>query len=422
MIKELHIETDAVATALKTNLETAANRHSMTLKALRENQEQPSDFPVSSLQADKIETLVKELYQRADELVKKVDKETKEKTTQNLQELKARETLGKHEKVIIDEIDRKAKIAAYELCLRDTRTNMITRKSTELTKEVVTNQLKKSFIEELKTFRFTHVEVELQEAGGERGALYHKLILTRAPGIELPKVVSEGEARCLSIAAFFAELSTADDPSAILFDDPVSSLDHKWRDSVARRLVEEAKTRQVIVFTHDIVFLLALHKYAEEQRVESYDQHLRRERLGAGVCEEELPWVAMKVSKRIGVLNKNWQTADKLHRKGNVKAYEREAKLIYDLLRQAWERGLEEILLDGTVERFREDIQTKKVKKLFDITAQDCQQLEKGMTKCSNWLHDQAPAAKEDIPGPDELKTDIEALEAWVREIRRRRK
>ncbi|MDP3617342.1 MAG: AAA family ATPase, partial [Rhodoferax sp.] len=63
-----------------------------------------------------------------------------------------------------------------------------------------------------------------------------------------------GEQRCLSIAAFFAELSTADDPSGIVFDDPVSSLDFQWRGSVAQRLVEESKRRQVIVFTHDVVF------------------------------------------------------------------------------------------------------------------------------------------------------------------------
>lgn len=107
----------------------------------------------------------------------------------------------------------------------------------------------------------------MQEAGGERGALYHKLVLTRAPGIELPKIVSEGEARCLSIAAFFAELSTADDLSTILFDDPVSSLDHKWRRNVASRLVEEAKRRQVVVFTHDVVFLLALQRFADEKKL-----------------------------------------------------------------------------------------------------------------------------------------------------------
>jgi wobble nucleotide-excising tRNase len=33
-----------------------------------------------------------------------------------------------------------------------------------------------------------------------------------------------------------------------VYDDPVSSLDYKWREGVARRLVQEAKTRQVIVF------------------------------------------------------------------------------------------------------------------------------------------------------------------------------
>lgn len=141
----------------------------------------------------------------------------------------------------------------------------ITAKSTAVTKVVVTQQLKNSFQNELANLKFKHVEVELTEVSGEYGKLYHKLILKRAPGVELPKVVSEGEARCLSIAAFFAELSTADDPSAILFDDPVSSLDYRWREGVACRLVEEAKTRQVIVFTHDIVFLLILRQLAERR-------------------------------------------------------------------------------------------------------------------------------------------------------------
>ena len=136
--------------------------------------------------------------------------------------------------------------------------------------------------------------------------------MTRAPGVELPKVVSEGEQRCLSIAAFFAELSTADDPSGIVFDDPVSSLDYKWREGVARRLVQEAKTRQVIVFTHDVVFLLLLKQFAEEQGVEQLDQHVRQLSKGAGVCAEELPWVALPVKKKIGYLKNEWQAADKL--------------------------------------------------------------------------------------------------------------
>ena len=372
---------------------------------------------------NKVEGLAKQLDQRVERLGKQSMRGAKEKIIANQRELKARETLGKNEALVLGEIRRKAKIAAYELCSRDTRTNAITRKSTTVTKEAVTKQLKESFGAELEKFRFTHVEVELQEAGGERGALYHKLILKRAPSIELPKVVSEGEARCLSIAAFFAELSTADDPSVILFDDPVSSLDHKWRTSVAERLVQEASSRQVIVFTHDIVFLLSLHRFAEERKIQLQDQHLRRERIGAGVCEDRLPWAATKVKKRIGVMKADWQAAEAQYRAGKRHAYERQAIVIYGLLRESWERALEEVLLDGVVERYRESVQTKQIRSIADITMKDCEELEAGMTKCSKWLpgHDQAGAENEEIPDPIELQADIDALETWVTIIRQRR-
>src|SRR5262249_9875324 len=157
---------------------------------------------------------------------------------------------------------------------------------------------------------FRHVEVELKEQGGSEGVFYHKLVLTRAPGVDLPRVVSEGEQRCLSIASFFAELSTADDPSGIVFDDPVSSLDFQWRNAVARRLVQESKKRQVIVFTHDVVFLLAFRQFAEESGIEPLDQHVRHLMNGAaGVCRDDLPWVAMPVRKKIGYLKNCWQEA-----------------------------------------------------------------------------------------------------------------
>ena len=79
-------------------------------------------------------------------------------------------------------------------------------KSTAVTKIVVSQKLKQSFKDELMHLGFGHVEVELREAGGADGVLSHKLVLTRAPGVELPLVVSEGEQRCLSIAAFFEEV------------------------------------------------------------------------------------------------------------------------------------------------------------------------------------------------------------------------
>ena len=232
-----------------------------------------------------------------------------------------------------------------------------------------------------------------------------------------------GEQRCLAIASFFAELSTADDHSAIVFDDPVSSLDYKWREGVARRLVEEANTRQVIVFTHDVVFLLQLKHLAEETEVEQRNQHVRNLPGGAGVCAEELPWVALKVKSRVGHLRKLSQDAEKLHRDGHQDAYERAAVEIYGYLREAWERALEEVLLGGVVERFRSTVQTRQVALLQDITRDDCRAVESAMTKCSRWLrgHDEAPAARAPVPDPPELKIDIDMLADFLAAIRKRR-
>lgn len=423
-IKEIRIEHAEVADAVTDALATNDRRRKVVMLALSEDKDLPADVPALAKVAQEVDALAGQIAERIETLRASTTDDPRKRMTDEVSELRARRVLAKHEQAVLDEIERKKKHAAYGLCIDDTRTQAITQKSTAVTKTAVSQKLKKGFRDELELLAFRHVEVELIEAGGTEGVLYHKLILTRAPGAELPKVVSEGEQRCLSIAAFFAELSTADDHSGIVFDDPVSSLDYKWREGVARRLVLEAKTRQVIVFTHDVVFLLLLKQFAEECAVEQLDQHVRHLSRGAGVCAEELPWVALKVAKRIGHLKKLLQDADKLHRDGNQSAYEREASLIYGYLREAWERGLEEVLLGGVVERYRPGVQTQQIGRIADITAEDCRTVETAMTKCSKWLpgHDQAAAARADIPDPAALKADIDTLENWVNGIRGRRR
>ena len=64
-------------------------------------------------------------------------------------ELKSRKILGENETHVLAEIERKKKLAAYGLCSIDTNTQSITMKSTAITKVVVTDQLKKTFKEEL---------------------------------------------------------------------------------------------------------------------------------------------------------------------------------------------------------------------------------------------------------------------------------
>ena len=335
--------------------------------------------------------------------------------------LETRALLAREIRRVEEEVERLKRLAAYDQCLSDTNTHAITRKSSEVTRAVVTDSLAESFQEELMALGFTHVDVALEPTGGERGALYHQVVLTRAPATPLANVLSEGEARSLAIAAFFSELSTAADPSAILFDDPVSSLDHHWRENVALRLAVEAANRQVVVFTHDIVFLIALTEAAEESGVAIQHQFVRREHAGPGVASADLPWAAMRLKERIGVLRRLHQDASALFRSAPRAEYDAEAQRIYELLRKAWERGVEEVLIGGVVERYRKTIQTQQISRLAAITEQDCEELERGMTKCSRWLHDQAAAEQVAVPEPDELSTDIEALATWRSSINSRR-
>jgi hypothetical protein len=339
-----------------------------------------------------------------------------------LKELEARLGLKEHLQIIIDEIERKKRLAAYRQCLDDTSTYAITRKSTELTKELVTDRLRDTFREELQKLDFKHLQVEVQAAGGAKGALFHRLAFINAPGVAVTDVLSEGESRALSLAAFLTELSTAPSTSAIIFDDPVSSLDHIWRERIARRLVMEATERQVIVFTHDLLFLRLLIDEAGRATVQCDHQYIRRD-AQPGLCSPDLPWIAMRVKERIARLRDRWQTADKVHRTASPEEYERLAREIYALLREAWEQAIVEILLNDVVERFRPSIQTQRVKSLHDISSDDCKTIDDAMTECSRWIlgHDQAAADGTPIPGAAELKEMINGLDRWVKQVRNRR-
>ncbi len=411
-LKEIRIEHEVVADAISAALTSNEKRRAAILSALTEDKDMAADRVALVSVTAEAEGVSVQIDERIKTLRTSANDQTRKRMTTEAQELRARKLLAAHQQAVLDDIERRKKYAAYGLCIDDTKTQAITAKSTAVTKTVVSQKLKKSFHDELVNLSFRHVEVELKELGGADGVFYHKLVLT-----------SEGEQRCLSIAAFFAELSTADDPSGIVFDDPVSSLDFQWRNGVAWRLVQESQKRQVIVFTHDVVFLLSLRQYADELGVEPLDQHVRYQSKGAGVCAEELPWVALPVKKKIGYLNNGWQAADKLSRDGHQDAYEKEAKYLYGLLREAWERALEEVLLGGVVERYRPGVQTQQIAQIADISDVDCRAVETAMTKCSTWLpgHDKAAAARAPVPATGELKADIDALANWVAEIRKRR-
>jgi hypothetical protein len=283
--------------------------------------------------------------------------------------------------------------------------------------------LRERLATEIRTLGATYLPVELDSPGARLGQKRFKISLHGAPdNTQVRHVLSEGEFRCIALAGFLAELSTEQSGSALIFDDPVCSLDDQWRRKVAYRLVQLASERQVIVFTHDIVFLTYLVGYCEAQGIQPRQSYLHRGPSQPGECIDGVPWEAMKVSKRIGLL-KNWlQAAEATYGRQGRDAYEPEARRIYERLREAWEHAVEEVLLNGVVIRFSREIHTQQLNTLTDITEDDIRTINHGMTKASQFLHDQAAAAAEPVPGPDELRSDVNSLETWVSQVRQRRR
>jgi energy-coupling factor transporter ATP-binding protein EcfA2 len=83
-------------------------------------------------------------------------------------------------------------------------------------------------------------------------------------------ILSEGEQKVIALADFFAETNITTINRGIIFDDPVTSLDHKRKEIIAKRLVEESVKKQVIIFSHDIVFIKYLEGYANKYKGETY--------------------------------------------------------------------------------------------------------------------------------------------------------
>lgn len=240
------------------------------------------------------------------------------------------------------------------------------------------------------------------------------------------KVLSEGERKIIALAGFFAQVDVMPSQSTIVLDDPVTSLDHKWRESVARRIINEACKRPVIVFTHDPRFCSYLTVHAKQKEVGIVYRTVRRKGNATGIIVDGLDWGACKTRQRVKILQ---EEADALKAKrdgGDFKddySLDLEIRACYGRLRSTWERAVEEVLLAGVVERMNPPVHTQLLRKISDIEDNDIAIVEQSMSKCSTVIdaHDDPMAAPAQCPTIEELVTDIDVLKQWMKTINKRR-
>ena len=423
VIDELTTEDNAFKTSITELVESLELRKMQFLNPNAENA-----FPAIDEASVKYgEDILEALNNDVNELAGKDDEshgELIKQKEQELAELESRKLVTDNKENIIANISRYIFENKLKVIEEVTKTTQVTLLSNELSKATIIEPLVKCFEDELNKFGFDRFNVKVKTRGSSSQQL-SKLEIIDGSNNVVAEIASEGEQRCIAIACFMAEIISDGRRSAVIFDDPVNSLDHRWREDIGKRLVEESLERQVVVFTHDIVFYKYLLECVDKTTGALATQiRLDRNRKHTGIVDHTPPWDALPIKARIGQLNVAYQTLEKVDRTGTELEYSQHSYGFYNSLREAWERLVEEKLFNNVVTRFGRSIQTLRITKLIDdITQADYDTIKQGMSNCSTFFrgHDTATGLQQRPRKIIEVKADLDLICNLLIDLNKRR-
>ncbi len=214
------------------------------------------------------ETLLAGLLARINEDVVRLEKED---TTAAILALELERQTLRHREVLTQLLPSiKTHVVDAKWCAQAERAKSalsprhITEKEKELFGEIIGESYRTLFSKECGHLGCS-MPIELQTAG-QKGKTVRSLAMKG--GHQPDEILSEGEQKAVALADFLTEVTLNPANAGIALDDPVTSQDHERKNLIATRLVNEARKRQVIVFTHDLPFLNQIIFHAEAEGVE----------------------------------------------------------------------------------------------------------------------------------------------------------
>lgn len=390
----------------------------------------PSDFtdipelanPVAASLGTEIEKLEKEAVtddeaakndqSRGDQRLRRDHLKDRKKLADDLETILAR----------LSDLDERSKLLA---CCNAVETGSVSRIMTTLRRSLVMQNLETRILAEIEALALTHIPFAVNDRSKD-GQSYFEVGLSTPQAIANNRVLSEGEQRALALACFLAEVGGDTSQQGMIIDDPVSSLDHVRIRRVAARLVKEAANgRQVIIFTHNLLFFNEVVDAAAQVTppvpiVKNYVN--KSEAAGFGlISETDEPWINQAVTKRIENLRKRLKTFDPIE-DFSTEDWRRTAKDFYTDLRETWERLVEEVLLGKVVERFSSDVRTQSLRGVV-IDDEDHKQVFWAMKRVSERSgHDMAAGKAIPAPTPTDMKSDLDMIESFRLEASKRKK
>nr|VFJ65749.1 MAG: hypothetical protein BECKDK2373C_GA0170839_11357 [Candidatus Kentron sp. DK] len=340
-------------------------------------------------------------------------KDNREEIRKKLNSLQARKWLSENHTAIEEEVDRLERLNRIQKAKKSTNTKALSQKKGELAEALITDAFVQRFNAELKALGASQVKVDLVKSKVSRGRVLHKLQLRGASQSGLADVLSEGESRIVSIAAFLADVTGKSNQAPFIFDDPISSLDQSYEEAVVQRLIELSQDKQVIVFTHRLSLLGTVRHFAKKKSIKPDVVSIRSVDWGTGE-PAPIPLSQSDIKSALNTLmDQQYRDAKKKNENGEFEQAEILLKSICSDFRTLVERSIENDLLCGVVQRFQRSVDTLKLKELAKLKDADINLLDSLMTKYSGFEHSQPAESPVNLPEPDKLLEDMTELRRW---------
>lgn len=328
--------------------------------------------------------------------------------------------MSEHRAAIDEEVARLKLLNQIQEAKKSANTKALSQKKGELAEALITDAFVQRFNSELKVLGASQVKVDLVKSKVSKGRVLHRLQLRGASQNGLTDVLSEGENRIVSIAAFLADVTGKSNKAPFIFDDPISSLDQSYEEAVVQRLIELSQDKQVIVFTHRLSLLGTVRHFAKKKNIKPDVVSIRSADWGTGE-PAPIPLAQSDIKSALNsLMNQRYQDAKKASENGEFEHAEILLKSICSEFRILVERCIENDLLGGVVQRFQRPVDTLKLKDLAKMKGADCNLLDSLMTKYSGFEHSQPTESPVELPKPDELLADMTSLKDWREEYAKR--
>ena len=415
----IEAENPDLAMVLRSALEGAGNAKTRMGERLRNESAEPPvslDLPAT----DQLRASAEGFRQKALAIDPTQFAEQLKAATARKQGLADRIELAKHSTALKAEGARLRSVRDITALRAGITTQPITKQSTALTRTHVNDRVNDRFARETDRLGLEHVK--LDDKGGGKGKLRHKPALLGASlsTKSVRDVLSEGEQTALGLAGLLTEVNFDASGSALVLDDPITSLDHGRREKVAKRIAVLAGERQVIVFTHDLTFLGDLIRAADEEGVALQERSIVKDGKGVpGHVLDTHPWKAKDAKKRLGDLREALAKLKKEQSDLAPDEHGRRVQLWAGMLSETWERVVRNDIVGKVVERGTTEVRPKMIKLLARITEDDNTDFQSGYSQVSKWAprHDKSEEVNFVVPSADELEAELKRLEDWHKRI-----